>query len=102
MGCEGFQKMNNNGKRLQELCTTYDLIIGGTLFPHCDIQKMTWCSPSGKDSKQIDHLMINGTWRQSLLDVQERQGADVSTDHHLVTAALKVKLRRIWQRAMGH
>ena len=46
------------------------------------------------DRNQIDHLMINGTWRRSLLDVKVKLGADVGSDHHLVTAVLKVKLRK--------
>lgn len=53
--------MNDNGKRLLELCITYDFIIGGTLFPHHDIHKLKWCSHNGRDKNQIDHLMINGT-----------------------------------------
>ena len=31
MGKEGCGSMNNNGERLLEFCTTYDLVIGGTL-----------------------------------------------------------------------
>ena len=86
--------MNNNGERLLECCGTFDLVIGGTLFPHPDIHKLTWCSPNGRDKNQIDHLVINGTWRRSLQDVRVRRGADVGSDHHLVTATLKVKLRK--------
>lgn len=37
--------------------------------------------------------MINGTWRRSLLDVKMKTRADVSSDHHLVTALIKLKLR---------
>ena len=84
-----------------ELCTTYNLIIGGTLFPYHDIHKLTWCSPNGRDKNQIDHLMVNGTWRRSLLDVRVRRGADVNSDHHLVTAVLNLKLRRTERRVLG-
>ena len=38
--------------------------------------------------------MINGAWRRSLQDVRVSRGADVGSDHHLVTATLKVKLRK--------
>ena len=41
--------------------------------------------------------MINGKWRRSLQDVRVRRGADVSSDHHLVTAMVKLKLQRICQ-----
>ena len=33
-GKEGCDRMNNNRERLLEFCTTYVLIIRGTLFPH--------------------------------------------------------------------
>ena len=94
MGKEGCGNMNDNGERLVEFCMANNLVIGGTLFTHPEIHKITWCSPSGRDKNQIDHLMINGTWRRSLLDVKVRRGADVGSDHHLVTAILKVKLRK--------
>ena len=41
MGKEGCGSMNNDGERLLECCGTYDLVIGGTLFPHPDIHKLT-------------------------------------------------------------
>ena len=41
----------------------------------------------------MNHLLINGTWRQSLMDVKVRRGADVSSDHHLVVALIQFKLK---------
>ena len=38
--------------------------------------------------------MINGKWRRSLQDVRVRRGADVGSDHHLVTANVKLKLMK--------
>lgn len=86
--------MNVNGERLAEFCTMHNLVIGGTVFQHKDIHKLTWHSPNGRDQNQIDHLMIKGTWKRSLLDVKVKRGADVGSDHHLVTAVLRVKLRK--------
>ena len=48
MGKEGCGSKNNNGERLLEF-STYDLVIGGTLCPHHEIHKLTWCSPNGRD-----------------------------------------------------
>ena len=94
MGRERCGSMNDNGERLLGICTTYDLVISRTLFPHPDIHKLTWCSPNGRDKNQIHHLMIKGTWRRSLLDVRVRRGADVGSYHHFVTASLRPKLRK--------
>lgn len=101
MGREGCHMMNENGERLVELCSTYDLVIGGTLFPHTDIHKLTWYCPNGRDRSQIDFLMINGTWTCLLLDVKVKQGTDLGSNHHLILAVLKVKLRKTGNKKTG-
>jgi len=94
MGKHGVGIRNDNGERLVEFCAMNNLVIGGTLFPHRDIHKLTWNSPNGRDRNQIDHLMINGMWRRSLLDVRTKRGAEVGSDHHLVMALVKLKLKK--------
>lgn len=94
MGREGCGVMNENGERLAEFCAIHDLVIGGTLFQHKHNHKLTWDFPNGRYRNQIDHLMINGTWRHSLLDVMVKRGADVGSDHYLITDVLRVKLRK--------
>ena len=50
-GKEGCGSMSNNGERLVAFCTTYVLVIRGTLFPlflHHEIHNLTWCSPNGR------------------------------------------------------
>ncbi|XP_021378237.1 craniofacial development protein 2-like [Mizuhopecten yessoensis] len=94
--------MNNNGERLVAFSNMNDLVIGGTLFPHRLIHKLTWCSPNGRDKNQIDHLMISGMWRRSLMDVKVRRGTDVGSDHHLVAASIHLKLRSTGPQPKGH
>nr|KAG5695243.1 hypothetical protein BaRGS_008071 [Batillaria attramentaria] len=84
---------NENGELFTEFCTTNDLVIGGTIFPHKTIHKTTWTSPDGRTVNQIDHITIGRKWRRSLLDVRAKRGADAASDHHLVIAAIKIKLK---------
>jgi hypothetical protein len=63
MGKYGCGNINDNGERLVDLCGTNNLVIGGTIFPHREIHKLTWISPNGRDKNQIDHIIINGKWR---------------------------------------
>ena len=94
MGKEGCGTMNENGERLTNLCSSNGLVIGGTLFKHKDIHKITWYSPNNRDKYQIDHVIINGKWRRSLLDTRSYRGADVNSDHCLVVVRLKLKLKK--------
>lgn len=65
-----FSTMNDNGERLVEFCSMNNLIIGGTLFQHQEMHKLTRSSPNARVENQEDHLMINGKWCRSLLDVK--------------------------------
>ncbi|KAK3760073.1 hypothetical protein RRG08_064743 [Elysia crispata] len=102
MGKFGCGSINNNGERLVEFCASNDLVIGGTLFNHPAIHRLTWYSPNGRDKNQIDHIAINGIWRGSLLDVRVKRGADVGSDHLLVIVNIRLKLRRTDQRHADH
>jgi hypothetical protein len=78
-------------------CARHDLVIGGTIFLHKDCHKVTWVSPDHKTENQIDHVAI-GQWRRSLLDVRNKRGADIGSDHHLVVANFELKIQAHKQR----
>ena len=92
MGRHGTGEQNENGELFAECYTFNDLVIGGTLFPHKTIHKTTWTFPDGKTENQIDRITIGRKWR-SLRDVRVKRGADAASDHHLVVAELKTKLK---------
>ena len=85
MGRHGLGGMNENGERLATFCGNNDLVIGGSLFKHRDIYKITWTSPNARDRNQIDHIIINGRYRGSLMDTRTMRGADASWDQVLGT-----------------
>ena len=60
MGRHGTGTMNNNGERMCDLCEFNDLVIGGIIFQHKLIHKLTWKSPGGNTESQINHILING------------------------------------------
>ncbi len=49
MGKHGCGDMNNNGERFVDICSLNNLVIGGALFPHRSIHKLSWNSPNGRD-----------------------------------------------------
>ena len=95
VGKHGCGSINDNGERLVDFCLNNNCIIGGTIFPHKIIHKLTWKSPDGRTINQIDHVIINKKWRRSLLDVKVYRGADVSSDHYMLFAKIKLKLMAV-------
>ncbi|XP_061196370.1 uncharacterized protein LOC133204634 [Saccostrea echinata] len=75
-----------------------NLVIGGTLCTHRDIHRLTWNSLYLREKNQIDHLMINGIWRHTLLDVRVKRSVNVCNDDHLVTALIKITLKKAEER----
>ena len=80
MGKFGVGVMNDNGEGLCDFWSANGLVITGTVFPHKEIHKLTWRSPNGKTVNQIDHVMVNGRMRTSILDPRVMTGADVYSD----------------------
>ena len=93
MGVHGMGEMNDNGVRFASFCLANELVIGSTLFELRDIHKYTWISPCGKYRNQIDHIAVNRKFRNSLLHVRSRRGADIGSDHQLVVSTLKLRLK---------
>ena len=93
MGRHGIGVQNENGELFVEFCTFNDLVIGSTLFPYKTIHKTTWTSLDGRTENQIDYITISRKKRRSLNDVRVKRGADAASDHHLVVAVLKIKLK---------
>lgn len=96
MGKQGIREMNENGERFADLCATNNLVIRGSVFPHKWIHKDTWISPDLSAENHIDHVCITKKFRRSLQDIRVKRGADAASDHHLLIARMKLKLKRNW------
>ena len=76
------------------MCDMNELVITGTLFPHKTIHKVTWVSPGGNTMNQIDHVLINRRFRNSVKDTRVYRSADIGSDHHLVCTVVKLRLSK--------
>ena len=70
MGCEGTGQMNENGEMFADFCSVNRLVIGGSIFPHKRIHKVTWISPDQRTENQIDHICIKRKFRRSMQEVR--------------------------------
>jgi len=83
---------NDNGERFIEFCATNELVIGGSLFPHKEIHKLTWKSNDKKTLNQIDHITVNRRWRSALQDVKVHRPDNMGSDHFLLVGSVRLKL----------
>ena len=94
IGKHGCGTRNDNGERLVDFCLNNNCNIGGNIFPHKNIHKLTWKSPDGRTTNQIDHVIVNNKRRSSLLNVRVYKGTDVNSYHYLLKSTNRLKLRK--------
>src|SRR5688572_32069994 len=83
------------GERLVEFCEGNNMGIMNTWFQQPKRRLYTWTSPDGKYRNQIDYILINKKWKNTIRDVRTKPGADCGTDHKLLVATLKIKLKKL-------
>ena len=51
-------------------------------------------SPEGQHQNQIDYVLCSQRWRSSIQSAKTRPGADCGSDHELLIAKFRVKLKK--------
>ena len=75
-------------------CQENALVIANTLFQQHRRRLYTWTSPDGQHQNQIDYILCNQRWRSPIQSAKTRPGADCGSDHELLTAKLRLKLKK--------
>ena len=91
----GMGEKNERGEKLIEFCQARQLTITNTWFTQPNRRKYTWISPDGKTRNQIDYIMINTRFRNSVKQAKTYPGADIGSDHNPVVATVKINLKKI-------
>ena len=55
----------------------------------------TWTSPDGQHQNQIDYILCSQRWRSSIQSAKTRPGADCGSDHELLIAKFRLKLKKV-------
>ena len=78
-----------------EFCQENTLIIANTLFQQHKIRLYTWTSPDGQHQNQTDYILCSWRWRSSIESAKTRLWADCGSDHELLIAKFRLKLKKI-------
>ena len=95
----GLGVQNEAGQRLTEFCQENALVIANTLFQQHNRRLYTWTSPDGQHQNQIDYILCSQRWRCSIQSAKTRPGADCGSDHELLIAKFRFKLKKVGETA---
>ena len=82
-------------QRLIEFCQGKALVIGNTLFQQHKRRLYRWTSPYGQYGNHIDYILCSQRWGSSIQSAKTRLGADCGTDHEIIIAKFRVKLKKV-------
>ena len=78
-------KVGNNNTDGEEIVGKFGVgVMNDKGERSCDIHNPTWRSPDGRKVNEIDHVLMNGNMKRSILDTRVMGGANVYSDHYLV------------------
>ena len=81
-------------ENITEFCQENSLVIANTFFQQHKRGLYTWTSPDGQHQNQIDCILCSQRWRSSIVR-KSRPGADCDSDHELLIAKFRVKLKKV-------
>ena len=81
-------------QKLTDFCQENTLIIANTLLQQQKRQLYTWTSPDGQHRNQIDYILCSQRWRSSIRSEKTRPGAECGSDHELLIAKFRLKLKK--------
>ena len=88
----GLQK--EAGQRLIEFCQENTLVQQTPSYNNTR-EDNTWTSPDGQHRNQIDYMLCSQRWRCSVHSAKTRPEADCGSDHELLIAKLRLKLKEL-------
>ena len=71
------------------------LVIVNTIFQQHKRRLYTWTSPNGQHRNRIYYILCSQRWRSSIQSAKTRLGADCGSDHELLIAKFRLKLKKV-------
>ena len=93
----GLGIQNEPEQRLTEFFPEKALVIANTHIQQHKRRLYTWTSSDGQYQNQIDYILCSQRWRSSIPSAKTRPGADCGSDHELLIAKFRLKLKKVWK-----
>ena len=83
------------GQRVIEFCQENALVIANTFFQQHKRRLYTWTPSDGQYQNQIDYILCIQRQRNSKQSAKTKTGADSDSDHELLVAKYRLKLKKV-------
>ena len=93
LGPHGSGTRNVNSSLFLDFARSRRLRIAGSWYQRPELHRWTWYSNTGRARKEIDHILISTRWRLLQNCRVFRSAEFFATDHRLVVATLKLRLK---------
>uniref|UniRef100_A0A8D8SMX4 Craniofacial development protein 2 n=1 Tax=Cacopsylla melanoneura TaxID=428564 RepID=A0A8D8SMX4_9HEMI len=95
IGDWGLGERNDRGDMLSTFAAEHNLIVSNTFFQHRTSRLYTWKSPDRRTRNQIDFVLINQRFRNSITDMRTYPGADIRSDHNPLIGNIRIRLKKV-------
>ena len=89
-------KVNENGQRLLEFCTRFNLCVANSFFKTKPQHKVSWRHPRSKHWHQLDLVLVRRSNLNAVKIVRSYHSADCDTDHLLVCGSIKLSPKKFF------
>lgn len=94
VGPYGLGSRNERGSILADFCKRKQLSIMNTWFQLPSRRRYTWKAPGDQRQYQLDYILIKHRYRNSVKNTVTYPGADVFSDHNMLVASIRLRLKR--------
>ena len=91
----GLGVQNEAGQKLIEFCQENAQVIANSLFQQHKRGLYPWTSADAQHRDQIDYILGSQRWRSSIQSTKTRAEADYGSDHELLIAKFRLKLKKV-------
>jgi len=95
VGSHGLGRGNHRGQMSIDFCERNGLIVTNTWFKKPRRRLYTWKEPGDWSQHHLDYILAKHQFRNIVKDVQTLPGADVESDHNLLVAKVRTRLKKI-------
>lgn len=83
---------NNNGSRLINYMDACNMRSTNTRFPQLKSRSWTRLHANGTSKAQLDHIIVNGKWRNSIKNAIAYNSVEINSDHRILSFKISISL----------